>query len=412
MKIKILPFLLLAFLSCFQVYSQNTVMIGDSVQLSIDGYKGGQIQWQVSTDSINWKDSVEAKSNSLSVQIQKNTYYRAKVTLDKCSYISSINSIKSFDFKDINETGDSIFSKTSQYIILIPDIQNYISDTNKKYLEKIMDWILQLYAVGFKTKAILQVGDVTNCNSVAEWEIAQNIFSKLNGKVDYLLCTGNHDYDGCGNPTDRNTTQISKYFNAKNYPKTIETLLPGNFENVCYKTSLYDQTLLIFSLEFGPRNKVVAWADSIAKANPTALGFVMTHAYLYRNQIRYNYALLKNQQDVNPHEYGLASIENVNDGEELWQKLISTNFNFRFVACGHMMLDYVGNLISQNSIGQNVLQMLFDTQSFPNGGNGWIQIMEFLKNSETVKIKTYSPVLKIWGTKSVEQYDFQYKSLK
>lgn len=409
MRIRLCFILFLFLQSDLIIEAQNTEMIGDTIELYVAGYKGGQIQWQFSTDSINWKDIVGSQSISLTTIVNENKYYRAKITDRLCSYFSKVTQIKAFDFKVINENGDSIFSKTSQFIILIPDIQNYISFySNRKYLQSIMDWNVMFNNSGFKTKAVLQLGDITNGNSVPEWKVAKEVFSTLNGKIDYLLCTGNHDYGIDGKCENRNS-YFSDYFNKSNLPKSIVTMYPNNYENYFYKTKLFDQDLIIFSLEFGPRDRVVNWADSVAKANSNTLCILMTHAYLFRDKQRFNFALYGNKQYLNPHQFGFSNTENVNDGEEIWQKLIKNNSNIKFVINGHMTPDYVGNLISKNDKGENVLQMLFNTQDLPNGGDSWMQILEFKKNVNFGSIKTYSVNTKFWGTKGLEQYDFVYK---
>lgn len=409
MKVRIIFILMFILISFPSLFAQNTEMIGDTLELNVNGYKEGQIQWQFSNDSVKWSDIVGATNRNMKYKINEKSYFRAKITVGKCIYYTGVSPIKAFDFKVVDEKGDSIFSKTSEYIILIPDIQNYISFyNNNKYLQNMIDWIVKFNNTGFKIKIVLQLGDVTNGNSIPEWKVAKEIFGTLNNKIDYMLCTGNHDYGINGKCENRNTL-ISDFFNKSNLPKTIETMYPDNFENYFFKTKVFDQDIIVYSLEFGPRDKVINWADSVAKANPNSLCFLMTHAYLFKDQQRFNYSLFGNKQYLNPHEFGFSNIENVNDGEELWQKLIINNQNFKFVFCGHMTPDYVGKLISENNKGEKVLQMLYDTQDFQNGGDGWMQILEFKAKPYLVNVKAYSTITKAWGTKNVEQYIFEYK---
>ncbi len=72
------------------------------------------------------------------------------------------------------------------------------------------------------------------------------------------------------------------------------------------------------------------------------------------------------------------------------------------VICGHHAVigDYeksVGQRMDKNSIGRNVFQMMFNTQTLGggwqgNGGDGWLRILEFLPDGRTIKVKTYSPL--------------------
>lgn len=316
-----------------------------------------------------------------------------------------------FDFNWIDENGKEILSKNSEYLILIPDIQNYITNTaNNIYLEQIIDWIIDFNNEGFKVKAAIQVGDVTNLNTIPEWINGQRIFSKLDNKIDYILCPGNHDYGDIGS-TNTRKTYFSDYFKYSGNKSLVSTFEKDNFENTYFKLTIQNQPYQIFSLEFGPRDKVLEWANNLAKSNPDVNGILLTHAYLFKDKERYEYPRLYSVQNISPYNYALSypqfGKEKVNDGEELWQKLVFPNANIRFVFCGHKTVpDYVGNLTSKNKIGQQVLQMLFNTQDFPKGGDGWIQILEFPKDKKSLNVKTYSTLYKTWNKDILNQFSF------
>jgi hypothetical protein len=110
MKIRL--FLILLFFLQFDllVEAQNTEIIGDTIELTINGYKGGQIQWQLSTDSINWKDIYEAKTKNLKYKVIESTYFRAKVKscLDYYSSITFIYVPSIWETKTDYEFVDSI----------------------------------------------------------------------------------------------------------------------------------------------------------------------------------------------------------------------------------------------------------------------------------------------------------------
>lgn len=64
---------------------------------------------------------------------------------------------------------------------------------------------------------VLQQGDLTQNNNHKEWQLIQNAFNKLNGKVPYVLAAGNHDMGSAdGKYADiRNSTLFNKYFPVK-----------------------------------------------------------------------------------------------------------------------------------------------------------------------------------------------------
>ena len=294
---------------------------------------------------------------------------------------------------------------TAELVVLVPDIQmyTYISDNNR-YLDTMITRLLQLKAHGYRIKAVLQTGDITNRHNTGEWEIAKNIFSKLDNNIPYILCTGNHDYES----STRNTA-YSRYFDYSSDGYYLASFRRGRYENSAFRISLARQPFIIYSLEFAPSDEVLAWADSIAGANSGDAGMVLTHAYLYKNKERFNFSAYGYNQLNSPYDYNLPSSENINDGEEIWQKLVYPNDAIRFVLCGHMDYpNYAGNLISINVNGNRCLQMLFDTQSFPKGGEGLVQVLAFNRDQKTVDIYTCSLTEGIWLVGGNLHYRFEW----
>lgn len=412
-KILLLFFAAFVAIIVFSSYctAQNTVINGDTIEIRLNGEKSGEVQWQFSDGDVTWKNISGANNSVLNHRITKSENIRAKVSTGKCSFYSDTTSFEAFDFNYRDEKGLSRISKTSEFIILIPDIQNYISEvTNKKYLENIIDWIVKFNNSGFKVKAVLQTGDVTNYNSIPEWERAQKIFSKLDNKIDYIFCTGNHDYGDNGICNNRNTL-FNKYFNYKSNASFISSFEKDNYENTYFNINIHNQPFQIFSLEFGPRDKVISWADSIVKVNSETTGIVLTHAYLSKHG-RFDFVKYKYDQYASPYAYAITyplfSAEKINDGEEVWKKLVFKNTNIKFVFCGHNIKpDNDFNLISQNSKNDNVFQMVYNKQDSPFGGEGWIKIIEFSKN-KIVSFKAYSTLLKKWDENALYLNTFQF----
>ncbi|HNX65483.1 MAG TPA: metallophosphoesterase [Bacteroidales bacterium] len=307
-----------------------------------------------------------------------------------------------FDLRQWQKHIDS----TSQLVIIIPDIQMYTTmGQNTKYLDSMLTRLIRLEDRGYKIKAVLQTGDITNSHEEWEWKTAKNLFSELDGKIPYILCTGNHDYSG-----GTRETYYNSYFDFTGTPYFVTSLEKGKFDNSLFNISVFNHTFQIFSLEFAPDNEVLAWADSIVKANPEKIGMVLTHAYLYEDNVRFDFSTYGYDQLNTPHGYSVSENESINDGEEIWQKLIYHNDAFRFVVCGHMDYpDFVGNLVSKNAYDNPCLQMLFDTQSFPEGGSGFIQVLEFRKDQKSVKVSTCSLLENIWLTTLNCNYWFSYR---
>jgi hypothetical protein len=256
-------------------------------------------------------------------------------------------------------------------------------------------------------KAALQVGDLTNFNLSSEWARAQSIFSKLDNKIDYIFCTGNHDY-GLNGSTNIRDTPFSKYFNYKNNSIFHSSFEKNNYENTYFKFNKQNLPFQIFSLEFAPRNSVIAWADSLAKSDPNSIGIVLTHAYLANASNRYNYEKFKNTQLYSPYSYLISKSEKINDGEEIWNKLVYANRNIRYIFCGHNLIPNNNfYLFSENNTKKQVLQIIFNKQESKYGGEGSIKIIEF-KDNHTACSKTYSTLYNQWENIDDQVNDFKY----
>jgi hypothetical protein len=82
----------------------------------------------------------------------------------------------------------------------------------------------------------------------------------------------------------------------------------------------------------------------------------------------------------------------VNDGEELWQGLVSRHPNFRLVLNGHVLGDGEGFLTSRGIYGNEVHQILANYQSLEGSGLGYLRLHEF-RTDGTMNVSTYSPSL-------------------
>jgi hypothetical protein len=132
---------------------------------------------------------------------------------------------------------------------------------------------------------------------------------------------------------------------------------------------------------------VVAWADGVMANHPDRHGILITHAYMNNNDFRYDIADTARSQDYNPHQYNTEG--GVNDGEELWQKLVRRH-RFIMTLNGHVLGDGTGYLASITDKGNTCHQMLSNYQFRTNGGEGYMRLLEFLSDGKTVKVYTYS----------------------
>ena len=88
-----------------------------------------------------------------------------------------------------------------------------------------------------------------------------------------------------------------------------------------------------------------------------------------------------------------ATNHDVNDGQELWDKLVSKHENFILTLNGHVIGDGLGRVVTPTPAGRDVPQVLVNFQMKPNGGDGWLRLLEFKADGRTIDAVDYSPTL-------------------
>jgi len=259
-------------------------------------------------------------------------------------------------------------------------------------------------------KYVLHLGDVTNNNNKPQWTVARKAFRHLDGVVPYAIAPGNHDYGPRGSAATRQTL-FDEYFPVEDFRKwptfggTFEKDKPDNNYHL-FSAGATDW--IILALEWGPRDEVVAWANKVLERHAGRRAIVITHAYLYSDDTLYDWASKGGAQGWNPHGYPTAKLPGgVNDGQELWGKLVSRHENVVMTLNGHVLNDGLGRLSSEGQAGNTVHQMLFNFQMCPQGGGGYLVLLEFRPSGRTVQVKTYSPVLQKCKTGEATQFELR-----
>jgi Calcineurin-like phosphoesterase len=239
-------------------------------------------------------------------------------------------------------------------------------------------------------KYVFGLGDITNNNTELEWQHAAASMSLLNGRVPYALVPGNHDYGPSGDASTRRT-RFNEYFRASDqawHGGLGGLYAEGKLDNTYHLLTIAGRDYVALALEWGPRDEVLDWANDVMSAYPDRLGILTTHAFLNNNNRRYDHEDSEHSQDYNPHEYATPG---VNDGEEMWQKLVR-HHPFVLVLNGHVLGDGAGYLETKTDVGTTCHQMLVNYQMRKLGGEGYLRLLEFPKNEDTLKVWSYSPL--------------------
>ena len=251
---------------------------------------------------------------------------------------------------------------------------------------------------------VFHLGDITNNNTPAEWQHAIDAFSLLDGVVPYAIVPGNHDYGPAGNAADR-TTLMNDYFSYQRisaWPTFGGAYESGKLDNTYHLFSVGKRDFILLALEWGPRDEVIAWANQLMDNHPDRWGIMITHAYLNNDDLRYDYTDTAHPQDFDPHFYATPG---VNDGEELWQKLVRRH-KFIMVLNGHVLGDGTGYLASMTDTGITCHQMLSNYLFRNLGGEDYMRLVEIQPDGATVRVSSYSPLYDSYLTDADQSYSF------
>ncbi len=291
------------------------------------------------------------------------------------------------------------FVPGSWSLVLLPDTQMYAEDYPGLFTMQ-THWIAK-NKDKYNIRYVLHLGDITNNSKKFEWQRSQEAMSELDGRVPYALVPGNHDYHALA---DRRT-RLNEYFPLSKY-KDWPTFGGAMNDDMCNSYHLFSAggtDWIVLALEWAPRDETVVWANEVLAKHPDRKAIFVTHAYLYQNGARYNFAEKEKKQVASPHGYPCNT--SANDGEELWEKLVRKN-NVALVVCGHIGSGR-GFLTSLNDKEKKTHQMLVDYQSRELGGEGYLRILEFLPDGKTVQAKSYSPLYDSYLSDPGSQFRFE-----
>lgn len=306
-------------------------------------------------------------------------------------------------------------------IMVLPDTQYYTQQYPETF-HKQTQWIAD-NAAKYNVPFVVHLGDITETAADAEWEVARAAFARLDGRVAYLPTPGNHDYGG-RLQVQTHRSPYSNFFPVSHFQKMatfggVYDRQPDKSDNQYHVFQAGGRKWLVLALEYGPRNDVLRWAGEVCASHPEHSVIITTHAYL---DPRTNRRFPANQPPAVPKAKGKAAAggapppvpatpakerPDLNQGEEIWQKLASRHRNIALVLCGHA--SYTSHAMSTGNAGNTVHEVVVDYQRDVNGGNGWMRLLQFLPDGKTVRTRDYSPLLDLTCTMQDRCYDMVFE---
>ena len=337
--------------------------------------------------------------------------------------------------------------KGSFSMIIVPDPQCYVKfEANQPLFDLQTAWIAQNIQ-RLNIKAALFTGDMVEQNnklisaplpneyngdqtSRQQWEAISRGLSRLDGRLPYIACQGNHDLGYIA--AEYRYSMMPNYIYPERNRAFAKTLVSTgtNYEGIhTMENSAYEfhdeawGDLLVISFEFAPRDEALEWARQLIESERFANHkvIILTHSFLATNGDR----IAEEGYKLTPRNWAQA----------VWEKLIYPSKNIKMVLCGHTgnppkisgvkEVDYhmtTSYRVDKASDGHEVVQMMFNSQNGDgswngNGGDCWLRILEFKPDGKTIGVRTFSPLFALsrhtqhlsWRTADYDQFTITIK---
>ncbi len=282
----------------------------------------------------------------------------------------------------------AIVNKDAWSLVVLPDTQLYTQD-HPELFEAQTRWIVR-NKDSRDIRYVIHLGDVTHGNKPEQWRVARRSMKVLEGKVPFTITTGNHDYlqPGFVYALSDRSTLLNKYFPPRAHGQAFgpEGLYEADrLENNYHLFSAGGRDWIIISMEWLPRDEVVAWAGKLLEQYDSRSAILVTHEYLNEDNTRIPMmAELRASHPV---------LMELNSAEDLWNDLAGRYPNVVLVLSGHVTGDGAGYAVASGVHGNPVHEMMVNFQMRLDGGEGYLRLLEFQPDGRTVQVRTYSPVL-------------------
>lgn len=287
----------------------------------------------------------------------------------------------------IRREGLHMSSKDKEFsIVIIPDTQ-VLAWKQPSIFQNMTKWIKD-HAEEMNLQMVLHVGDVVDSGARDEeqFKVAEKAFGEIyNANIPMLMAAGNHDYDNLLSK-DRSLTMFNHYFGVHRYHN--RSWFGGTFEEEQIENSyatldIGGRKFLFLSLEFGPRDEVLAWADDILTKHSDHTAIIITHCYMYMYGER-----TKKGDQHNPKDYPGAA--GANDGEDQWHKSFKKHCNVLAVFSGHQITENVSYRTDLGEQGNLVFQSFQNWQCAENCGEGRIRILKIRASDNEMSLCVFN----------------------
>jgi hypothetical protein len=263
-------------------------------------------------------------------------------------------------------------------LAVIPDTQFYTINTGgNTYFNAETTWIAN-NQTSQNIVFVTHTGDITqngdNDTDDSEWVIADSAMSILerdpsnpSDDVPYSISPGNHDALGSvgGVLSHYDAHFPVSRFASKPYYSGHYGTNNNNSYSLFSAGGMHFIMINLACTTSTPSSAVLAWAGGLLKDDVSRRGIVVCH-----NAMETNGAFTSTGQAV--------------------FNALDDNANWFLLLCGHAGTT---GRVDQGTDGHSIYSLEADYEGSPNGGNGYIRLLQFQPANDQIQVKTYSPTI-------------------
>lgn len=259
-------------------------------------------------------------------------------------------------------------------VIALPDTQFYSRyRDNSQYLGFENPFVTQMNWIAANSASrniafTSHLGDVVDqVNQTAEWEYADQTMGILDANnINYGVARGNHDL------SSNNGAPFTNYFGPQRF-QNMPTY-GGSDANGVNSFHIFQgggREYMTLFIDWRMDAQELDWAKSVLDANSDIPTIIIGHDMIAANA--------NDPSNPTPSAHG----------ELIWNELIADNDQVFMSLNGHY--HGIGHRVAENNFGNEVLQMVVDTQFSAFNGAGYLRELVFDTEANTITASTFSP---------------------
>jgi len=254
-------------------------------------------------------------------------------------------------------------------MVALPDTQFYAQDFPATFRAQ-TQWIIEQRAAR-NIISVLHLGDIVDdADELPQWQAADAAIAVLESdpNLPFGLGVGNHDEFPRGDPLG--TQNFNSYFGVDRFAGSPwyggHYGVDNDNHYITFSAGAMDFVAVFLEFDRDANPDVLAWAKDVLQQNADRRAIIVTHFALVGHALRNKLS---------------------DQGRAVRDALLSLP-NVDLFLGGHFC--EAGRRVDEFG-GKPVISILADYQCRPDGGEGWLRIMEFSPAANELRVKTYSP---------------------